>query len=123
MNSDLDLLTLDEAAKLLKVSIVTLRRWIKQGRLPAYHVGPRKVRIKRSDLTKAFTPTYQEEVSAVPERITVRPLTDEEVRQGLEALKESEGLIQRLRERRKGQPLAPSWPLIRREREERSKRI
>src|SRR5918996_2840818 len=123
MNNDLDLLTLGEAATLLKVSVVTLRRWIKQGRLPAYHVGPRKVRIKRSDLTKAFTPTYQEEVSAVPERITVRPLTDEEVRQGLEALKESEGLIQRLQERRKGQPLSPPWPLIRQEREERSKRI
>jgi excisionase family DNA binding protein len=123
MNSDLDLLTLGEAAKLLKVSIVTLRRWIKQGRLPAYHVGPRKVRIKRSDLTKAFTPTYQEEVSAMPERIPVRPLTDAEVREGLEALKESEALLQRLRERRKGQPLAPSWPLIRQEREARSKRI
>jgi excisionase family DNA binding protein len=123
MNSDLDLLTLGEAAKLLKVSIVTLRRWIKQGRLPAYHVGPRKLRIKRSDLTKAFTPTYQEEVSAVPERITIRPLTDQEVSQGLEALKESEALIEQLRERRKGQPLAPSWPLIRQEREARSQRL
>lgn len=123
MNNDLDLLTLDEAATMLKVSIVTLRRWIKQGRLPAYHVGPRKVRIKRRDLTKAFTPTMQEEVNAMPERIPIRPLTDAEVRQGLEALKESEALIERLRERRKGQPLAPSWPLIRPEREERSKRL
>jgi excisionase family DNA binding protein len=123
MNSDLDLLTLTEAAKLLKVSVVTLRRWIKQGRLPAYHVGPRKLRIKRCDLTKAFTPTYQEEVSAVPERITVRPLTDAEVSQGLEALKESAVFIEQLRERRKEQPLAPSWPLIRQEREARSKRL
>jgi excisionase family DNA binding protein len=123
MNSDLDLLTLTEAAKLLKVSVVTLRRWIKQGRLPAYHVGPRKLRIKRRDLTKAFTPTYQEEVSAVPERITVRPLTDAEVSQGLEALKESAVFIEQLRERRKEQPLAPSWPLIRQEREARSKRL
>jgi excisionase family DNA binding protein len=123
MNSDLDLLTLNEAATLLKVSVVTLRRWIKQGRLPAYHVGPRKVRIKRSDLSKAFTPTYQEEVSVVPERIPIRPLTDQEVREGLEALKESEAFIERLRERRRGQPLAPSWPVIRKEREARSKRL
>jgi excisionase family DNA binding protein len=123
MNQDLDLLTLTEAAALLKVSVVTLRRWIKQGRLPAYHVGPRKVRINRSDLSKAFTPTYQEEVSAVPERMTIRPLTDQEVQAGLEALKESEAFIERLRERRKGKPLAPSWPLIRQEREERSKRL
>jgi excisionase family DNA binding protein len=122
-SSDFDLLTIVEAAKLLKVSTVTLHRWIKQGRLRAYHVGPRKVRIKRSDLTKLLTLSTREEVSAVPERIPVRPLTDAEVREGLEALKESEALIQRLRERRQGQPLAPSWPLIRKEREERSKRL
>jgi excisionase family DNA binding protein len=122
-SSDFDLLTIAEAAKLLKVSAVTLHRWIKQGRLPAYHVGPRKVRIKRSDLTKLLTLSTREEVSAVPERITVRPLTDAEVREGLEALQESEALIQRLRERRQGQPLAPSWPLIRKEREERSQRL
>jgi excisionase family DNA binding protein len=59
LHQDLDLLTLPEAAALLKVSVVTLRRWIKQGRLPAYYVGPRKVRINRSDLSKAFTPTMQ----------------------------------------------------------------
>jgi hypothetical protein len=59
----------------------------------------------------------------MPERIPVRPLTDAEVSQGLAALKESAALIERLRERRKGQPLAPSWPLIRQEREERSKRL
>jgi excisionase family DNA binding protein len=122
-SSDFDLLTIAEAAKLLKVSTVTLHRWIKQGRLPAYHVGPRKVRIKRSDLSKLLTLSTREEVSAVPERITVRPLTDAEVREGLEALQESEALIQRLRERRQGQPLAPSWPLIRKEREERSQRL
>src|SRR5918999_2101998 len=123
MNSDLDLLTLPEAATLLKVSVVTIRRWIKQGRLPAYHVGPRKVRINRSDLSKAFTPTNQEEVSAMPERIPIRPLTDAEVRAGLVALKESAALIERLRERRRGKPLAPSWPVIRQEREERSQRL
>jgi excisionase family DNA binding protein len=123
MNSDLDLLTFGEAAKLLKVSIVTLRRWIKQGRLPAYHVGPRKVRIKRCDLTKAFTPTYQEEVSTMPERIPSRPLTNEEVRQGLAALKEADAVIEAIRERRGGQPLDSSVPLIHRARETRAKHL
>jgi excisionase family DNA binding protein len=123
MNRDLDLLTLDEAATLLKVSIVTLRRWIKQGRLPAYHVGPRKVRIKRSDLTNAFTPTYQEEVSAMPERSTVRPLTDAQVREGLAALKEADAVIEVIRERRGGQPLDSSVPLIHRARETRAKHL
>jgi excisionase family DNA binding protein len=123
LNQDLDLLTLPEAAALLKVSVVTIRRWIKQGRLPAYHVGPRKVRINYSDLSKAFTPARREEVSVVPERSTIRPLTDQEVQAGLAALKESEALIERLRERRRGQPLAPSWPMLRQEREARSKRL
>jgi excisionase family DNA binding protein len=123
MHDELDLLTLPEAAKLLKVSVVTLRRWIKQGRLPAYHVGPRKVRIKRHDLTKAFTPTAQEEVSTMPERIMVRPLTDAEVSQGLAALKEADAVIEAIRERRGGQPLDSSVPLIRQARETRAKHL
>jgi excisionase family DNA binding protein len=123
MNSDLDLLTLTEAATLLKVSVVTLRRWIKQGRLPAYHVGPRKVRIKRSDLSKAFSPTMQEEVSAVPERWTIRPLTDQEVQEGLAALKEADAVIEAIRERRGGKPLDCSVSLIRQSREERAKQL
>jgi excisionase family DNA binding protein len=123
MNSDLDLLTLTEAATLLKVSVVTLRRWIKQGRLPAYHVGPRKVRIKRHDLTKAFTPTAQEEVSAVPEKITIRPLTDAEVAEQLQAVVESEAFLARMRAKRGGKPLDSSVPLIRQSREERSKQL
>ena len=122
MNSDLDLLTLTEAATLLKVSVVTLRRWIKQGRLPAYHVGPRKVRINRSDLSKAFTP-YREEVSAVSEKITIRPLTDAEVAEQLHAIAESEAFLARMRAKRGGKPLASSVPLIRQSREERSKQL
>jgi excisionase family DNA binding protein len=122
-SSDFDLLTIAEAAKLLKVSTVTLHRWIKQGRLPAYHVGPRKVRIRRSDLVKAFTPTSQEEVSAMPESIPVRPLTDEEVSQGLAALQEADAVIAAIKERRGGKPLSSSVPLIRRAREERAKHL
>lgn len=123
MNSDLDLLTLTEAATLLKVSVVTLRRWIKQGRLPAYHVGPRKVRINRSDLSKTFTPTNQEEVNVMPERIPIRPLTDAEVKEGLAAFKEADAVIEAIRERRGGQPLDSSVPLIRRARETRAKQL
>ncbi len=59
MAADLDseLLTIAEAAKLLKISTVTLARWLKQGRLPAYHVGPRAVRIRRQDLAAMLRPT------------------------------------------------------------------
>ena len=49
-NADLDLLTIAEAAKLLKVSTITVHRWLKGGRLPAHHLGPKTVRIRRIDL-------------------------------------------------------------------------
>jgi excisionase family DNA binding protein len=121
--NDWDFLTLTEAATLLKVSVVTLRRWIKQGRLPAYHVGPRKVRIHRADLAKAFTPTSQEEVSAVPESIPVRPLTAAEVAAQRQAIKESQAFIERIQAKRGGKPLDSSAPLIRQAREERSNQL
>ena len=54
--SDNDLLTVPEAATVLKVSPVTVSRWLRQGRLPAYRLGPRAVRIRRSDLTAVFSP-------------------------------------------------------------------
>jgi len=123
MANDWDFLTLNEAATLLKVSVVTLRRWIKQGRILAYHVGPRKVRIRRSDLAKAFTPTSQEEVSALKESLTIRPLTDEEVGQQRKAIEESQKFIERLRRERGGKPLDSSAPLIRRARLARSKEL
>jgi excisionase family DNA binding protein len=123
-SSDFELLTIAEAAKLLKVSTVTLHRWIKQGRLPAYHVGPRKVRIRRSDLAKAFTPTYpEEEVSALKESLTIKPLTDAEVREQLTAIEKSQEFIERMRRERGGKPLDSSAPLIRQAREERSKQL
>jgi excisionase family DNA binding protein len=46
------MLTLRESADLLNISKDTLRRWIKSGELPAYRVGPRAIRIRRSDLTR-----------------------------------------------------------------------
>lgn len=128
-NTDLDLLTVSEAAQILKISTVTLHRWIKQRRLPAYHVGPRKVRIRRSDLAQALAPVYREgeergkettHLEATPE---FRHLTDREVRDALEALREADELIEAMRAHRKGRALSPSWPLIRKGRDERSKQL
>jgi excisionase family DNA binding protein len=51
-----DLLTIPEAAELLKVSTVTISRWRRQGKLQAFKVGPRAVRIRRGDLLEIFAP-------------------------------------------------------------------
>lgn len=53
-----ELLTIPEAARLLKVSTVTLGRWLRAGRVPSYRVGPRAVRIRRADLDALLTPAH-----------------------------------------------------------------
>jgi excisionase family DNA binding protein len=141
---DPDLLTMAEAAKLLKVSTVTLKRWLKQGLLPAYHVGPRAIRIRRADLAKVLTPVSGEapgsppktlpgaegaEVSTVKEShpihttLPVAPPTEEEVRERLAAMEEAKELRAQMLARRGGKPFSPSWEIIREAREERSRRL
>ncbi len=127
---DAELLTVAEAAKVLRVSTVTLHRWLKAGRLPAYHVGPKAVRIRRGDLKTVVTPVAGGEVmpmtEAQPVRIhtsldTIKPMTDEQQRRALDALKASQESLARQRARRGGKPFDESWPMIRAAREERSK--
>lgn len=52
------------AARYKDVSIVTIRRWIREGLLPAERVGPRLIRIKLADLDalgKEVKPTPPED--------------------------------------------------------------
>ncbi len=124
-----ELITIAEAARLLKVSAITIRRWLKQGRLQAYRLGPRHIRIYRADLNGVLTPVADEDGSIVKEiltgqgRLEVQPPSEEQVKQRLEAIADSEELIEQMLARRKGKPLPPSWPLIRQAREERSRRL
>ncbi len=53
----------------------------------------------------------------------IQPLTDEQLEQMDEFFSRSQVLIDSIRERRKGKPLPSSWRLIRKAREERSKRL
>lgn len=129
IDRDTDLLTIEEAARFLKVSTVTIHRWLKQGRLPAYRLGPRYVRIRRGDLATVLRPTGREEVEPMREampiqtKLKVVPLNDEEVKRVGDFLDQSQALIDRIRARREGKPLPPSWPLIRKARGERSSRL
>lgn len=52
-----ELLTIKEAAALLKMSTVTVRRWLKQGRLAGYRVGARSIRLRRRDVEALLEPT------------------------------------------------------------------
>lgn len=124
-----DLLTVAEAATLLKVSIVTVQRWIKQGRLPAYHLGPRRVRVRRADLLTLMSPVSRDRsagvVQAVPmtNELTLPPLGDAEVADVMEAFRAADAHIEEMRERRGGRPMGSSVPLIREAREKRSNQL
>lgn len=48
--------TIKAAAEYLGVDPKTIRRWISQGRLTAYRVGPRLIRIDRDSLFKIARP-------------------------------------------------------------------
>jgi nicotinate-nucleotide adenylyltransferase len=53
-------LTMAAAAKLLDVSSSTVRRWIGKGKLQAYRIGPRTVRVKKEDILAMVPPTRKE---------------------------------------------------------------
>lgn len=48
--SDTKLITLTEAADRLGVEMTTVRRWVRQGKLPGFKLGGRTYRIKASDV-------------------------------------------------------------------------
>jgi excisionase family DNA binding protein len=129
VQQDTDLLTIAEAAELLKVSRVTIQRWLKQGRLPAYRVGPRAVRIKRTDALNFLTPhngateSMPLEPLPTPAALQVTPLTPEEIERRRVAIIEAKALRAEMLKQRGGVPFPSSWRLIRRARDERSKRI
>src|SRR5207247_2524719 len=87
-------LTVAEAATRLQVSHPTIWRWIKSGKLAAYRVGPKAIRIKEADLAALVQPVgrSREEVSMMRETtsmetaIDAKTLTDEERRRALATL-------------------------------------
>ncbi|MBE0647540.1 MAG: helix-turn-helix domain-containing protein [Bacteroidales bacterium] len=52
-NNSEDLLTRPEVATLLKISLVTLNSWTKQGKVPSYRIGSR-VYYKRCEIEKSL---------------------------------------------------------------------
>lgn len=49
-------LTLAEAAECLSVTEQTIRRYIAQGDLTGYRMGPRAIRVKQAELEALLTP-------------------------------------------------------------------
>jgi excisionase family DNA binding protein len=116
VHSGSDLLSVPEAAKLLRVSPSTVWRWIDRGIVPAYRVGPKRVFIKRED------------VGAVPEQRSSpepirRKMTKAEQTRTLDALEHLKRLRDELTAARGGEPAPSSVELIREMREERTQHL
>ena len=47
---------LEDAANACGVTILTMRRWITEGRLRAYRLGPRLIRVNTDDINAMFEP-------------------------------------------------------------------
>lgn len=110
-----DLLTIAEAAAYLKVSPVTVKRYVKSGRLRASHLSPRAVRIRRADIERLFASASSEEVRTMPKEQRPRhaPPSDEEIARRRQLLRE-------ILAARQHAPIAPltTAELVRKAREE-----
>jgi excisionase family DNA binding protein len=127
--------TVAQAAQRLRVHRTTILRWIDAGRLRAYRVGPKAVRILERDLEAVVTPANEtrEEVTrakgqqnargTVLTEAPTRRLTEDEIERGLAALADARAFRAQLLAERGGEPLPSSAALIRGEREERSRRL
>jgi len=49
---DDEMLTAGEVAKIMKVHISTVRKWVRSGELRVVDIGPREYRIRRSELNR-----------------------------------------------------------------------
>lgn len=121
-----EFLTVTEAATLLRVAPSTVRRWIRQGDIPAYRLGPRRVGLKREDLSIVIAPVGKdsEEVHYATdiERIKHRKLTPEEKQRGLEAMERLQQTVLEI-SARKGGPFPSSLAIIHEMREERDRQL
>ncbi len=70
----MDVLTIQETAQMLKVSPITVRRFIADGRLEAVRVG-RGARVRREALDQLVEPVTSKSAKARAARETVRPMT------------------------------------------------
>lgn len=115
-------------AEFLRVSTSTVWRWIDRGDLPAYRVGRRRVRIKKSDvedrLISARAPrsaqgaTIYTSLADVPRR-----LTPEQQARGLAALGRLREIQEQMLRERGGEPFPSSSDFLNEMRDERTRQL
>lgn len=129
----MELLTVQETAKLLKVTPTTVRRYIMAGHLPAVKVG-RRVRVRREAIDDLLAPVVPRRVGGrIPlekggpmvttEHFIPRHLTDAERRQVADAIELSRRFQAKLLAKYGEQPAEPGWELLDEAREQRTREL
>jgi excisionase family DNA binding protein len=122
-----DFLTIAEAARIIHVAESTIRRWIREGELPAYRIGKRRVAVRREDLAGLIGPVKSSDESKENDTAearglpAVRRLTSEEQQRGMETVERLKQMQQTMLAERGGKPFSPGWKLINEARDERSR--
>ena len=122
-----DYLTVAEAAALLRVAPSTVRRWIRQGDVPAYRLGRRRVAIRRDDLATLIAPvqpgmTWISDEAEI-EALKTRKLTPEEKQRALEAIARAQRRAAETQARRGGKLFPPAWEALAELRDERTRQL
>jgi excisionase family DNA binding protein len=121
--SDEALLSVAEAAQLLRISQSTLWRWIGEARVPAYRMGPKRVWLKRTDLDLLMNPARTERREDDTPRTVGQPLTAVERARRLAAIEKARKFQARVLASRGGKPFGESSELLHEMREERMRQL
>lgn len=122
-------LTIPEAAEHLGVAESTIRRWIREERLPSYRLGARRILVKHDDVERLVHPAMNDStrvgmmIETDLDRIRDRRLTPKEQARGMAALKQLERLAQEADKQRAGKPYISALRLLHEARAERTRRI
>ena len=124
---DEEFLTVAEAATLLRVAPSTVRRWIREGDVPAHRIGRRRVALRRADLARLITPARPSAETigsvTVDEPIVGRRLTPEEKQHALEVMDRVQQRAKEIQARRGGKLFPPAWITINEQRDERTRQL
>ena len=124
---DEEYVTVAEAAALLRVATSTIRRWIREGDVPAHRIGRRRIALRCADLARLITParpsTEMNDNLAGDEPVVGRRLTPEEIQRGLEAMYRAQQRAAEIQEERGGKLFSPSWEIINEQRDERTRQL
>jgi excisionase family DNA binding protein len=122
-----DYVTVREAADILNVGTSTMRRWIREQRIPHYRLGQRRVLVRRAHLDQLVTlvpatpVTSEDDVDINDiERFRLTPKQRQERHAAIERIIRRR---QEILDRRGGKPLSSSLELLHEARAQRSREL